>query len=369
MAYYIGLMTGSSVDAIDAVLVSFDQQKPTIHHSLSIKYPDKLRAAIVAMQHGHHCSAEEICSTDARLGQYFAEAAESLINQSGVGRQRIRAIGSHGQTICHLPEHTPKATLQIGSAAYIAELTKIDTVSDFRRRDMAAGGQGAPLAPALHQAFLQSDQENRCILNLGGIANLTVLPNDQKMSVIGFDSGPANALIDLWIEKHTKARFDKDGAIAAQGTVDRDLLSNCLEDPYFSRPPPKSTGRDYFSEDWLMRRVEQPLSLEDMLATLTELTALSIVDAIQKYAYATKTILVCGGGVKNRQLMMRLALNLPNTNIRSTASEGMPPLWVEPILIAWLAARTIDGQTGNLPSVTGARDKRICGAIYPAMPS
>ena len=364
--YYIGLMTGSSTDAADAALVDFSGDMPNVLCAHSQPFPDSIRTSVIDAQHGTAIPPTEISRLHAAIGRELAAAAEGLIRQAKVPLQRIRAIGSHGQTICHLPNESPGSTMQLGDPAQIVERTGITTVADFRSRDMAAGGQGAPFACALHAAYLRSGKEDRCVLNLGGIANLTVLPRDESAAVIGFDSGPANALMDVWIEKHSDYRFDKGGKTAATGSTDYTLLERYLNDPYFQIPPPKSTGRDYFSAQWLANEQLDKLSLPDALATLTELTAASVADAIREHAPHTATLLVCGGGVLNDYLMGRLDARLPNTAVCSTAREGIDPQWMETILIAWLAARTVNGLTGNLPSVTGASGERICGAIYPA---
>lgn len=364
--YYIGLMTGSSADAIDAALVKFNAGQPQLIRASTTPYPEALRTEIIRLTHGEATTATAICALDARIGQQLAHVADGLINAAGIDRSKLIAIGSHGQTVCHLPDDDPRSTLQLGDAAQIAELTGITTVADFRRRDMAAGGQGAPFAPAFHAACLHSADEARCVLNLGGIANITVLPNDPHTPVIGFDTGPANALLDLWVEKHTGARFDKAGQWAASGNIDESLLNTWLADTYFSKPPPKSTGRDYFNADWLQKTTQQHHAAQDIQATLVELTAASVAEAIRTVAANTKTVLVCGGGLKNDYLMGRLRARLQPISLQSSESAGLHPQWMESILMAWLAARAINKLPGNLPSVTGAKAARICGAIYPA---
>jgi anhydro-N-acetylmuramic acid kinase len=364
--YYIGLMTGSSVDAIDAALVKFDANQSRLIHSCSTPYPSALRTEVIDLVHGRAASVAVVCALDAQIGKQLALAAMALIDSAGIARDKIRAIGSHGQTVCHQPEHRPAGTMQLGDAAQIVELTGITTVADFRHRDMAAGGQGAPFACAFHAAYLRSSQQDRCVLNLGGIANITVLPADQSAPVIGFDSGPASALLDLWIERHLGEPFDHAGRWAAGGNIERELLNHWLEDSYFAKPPPKSTGRDYFNEHWLSHSPTENCSAQDVQTTLTELTAISATAAVRATTPQTKTLLVCGGGVYNEYLMDRLRAHLPATDVRSTESEGLDPQWMESMMIAWLAARAIHGLPGNIPSVTGAKAARICGAIYPA---
>ena len=364
--YYIGLMTGSSVDAIDAALVKFDADQPRLIHSRCTPYPSALRAEVINLVHGRAATVAVVCALDAQIGNQLALAAKALIDSAGIARDNIRAIGSHGQTVCHQPERSPAGTMQLGDAAQIVELTGITTVADFRHRDMAAGGQGAPFAAAFHVACLRSSQQDRCVLNLGGIANITVLPADQSAPVIGFDTGPANALLDLWIAKHMGESFDHAGRWAAGGNIERNLLNRWLEDAYFARPPPKSTGRDYFNEHWLSRSPTGDYRAQDVQTTLTELTAISATTAVRTAAPQTKALLVCGGGVNNDYLMGRLRAHLPITDVHSTESAGLDPQCMESIMVAWLAARAIHGLPANLPSVTGAKAARICGAIYPA---
>ncbi|MEM7294039.1 MAG: anhydro-N-acetylmuramic acid kinase, partial [Pseudomonadota bacterium] len=303
---------------------------------------------------------------DAKLGAVLAKAAQTLIKKSGVDPKLIRAIGSHGQTVCHLPDADPRGTLQIGDPAQIVEQTGITGVADLRHRDMAAGGQGAPLAPAFHAAYLRGPAENRCVLNLGGIANLSVLPADLALDVRGFDTGPANALMDLWALENIGEPFDRGGQWASTGNAIEPLLRTWLEDPFFSRPPPKSTGRDYFNPDWFQRHLQEIYDPKDIQATLAEFTAQSVADAIDRYASDTDAVLVCGGGVENDYLMDRLADCCGNRRVESTARYGVDPRWMEAMLVAWVAARTLSGLSGNLPAVTGAAGERICGAIYPA---
>ena len=365
--YFIGLMTGSSADAVDASLVDFDRDPPYLIGCHSTPYPQTLRADIIRLAHGNTLSAAAICTLDAQIGEQLAQAAQQLISITSTDQSSIRAIGSHGQTICHLPDAKPPGTLQLGDPAQIVEATNITTVADFRHRDMAAGGQGAPFAPAFHAACLRSINEDRCILNLGGIANITVLPADPQASVIGFDTGPANALLDLWCKKHTGEHFDADGRWASTGQVDQALLQQWLTDSYFAKRPPKSTGRNYFNEDWLIQLITgNNRRAQDIQATLSELTAQSVAEAVRKAAPSTERMLVCGGGLKNDDLIGRLRTHLQGIKLDSTQSAGVSPYYLESMLVAWLAAQAISGLPGNLPSVTGAKASRVCGAIYPA---
>lgn len=359
-------MTGSSVDAIDAALVHFDSGAPQLIKAVSKPFSPDTRNRIIQVTHGEPCSVSEICSLDAKIGAELADAAQDLIDESDIEAKTVVAIGSHGQTVCHLPDETPSGTMQLGDAAQIAERTGITTVADFRHRDMAAGGQGAPFAPVFHAAVLRSDTEDRCVVNLGGIANVTVLPKQASAPVVGFDTGPASALLDLWSQKNIGKRFDRDGEWSSGGTVIESLLQLWLDDTFFHRQPPKSTGRDYFDEHWLNAKLAPAHNAQDVQATLAELSAHTVADAVKQHAPQSKRVLICGGGVNNRDLLARIQRHLDDRIVESTSVHGVDPHWVEAMMIAWLTARTLSGLPGNLPSVTGAAGERICGAIYPA---
>ncbi|HET6397787.1 MAG TPA: anhydro-N-acetylmuramic acid kinase, partial [Pseudoxanthomonas sp.] len=273
-------------------------------------------------------------------------------------------IGSHGQTVRHRPGGEAPFTLQIGDGNVIAERSGIATVADFRRRDVAAGGHGAPLVPAFHAALLHSESEDRAVLNLGGIGNYTLLP--RQGPVRGFDTGPANALLDAWCQRHTGAAFDADGAFAAGGTVDEALLARLLDEPWFALPPPKSTGREQFHLDWVQARLRGGESPADVQATLLELSAATAADALRAHQPRTARVLACGGGVRNPVLMRRLAARLPGVAVESTAAHGLDPDFVEAMAFAWLARQTLAGLPGNLPAVTGARGPRVLGVVHPA---
>lgn len=362
---YLGLMSGTSADGIDAALVQF----PTTGgcrfvHGLTTRWEPMLRARLVALGEGGPLdSLEELGELDARIAINFADAANQLLAEAGVEPAQVRAIGSHGQTVRHRPLADPAFTVQLGDGNRIAELTGITTVCDFRRRDVAAGGQGAPLMPAFHLGMLGAADEDRAVLNLGGIANLTLIPREG--AVRGFDTGPANALMDAWCQRHTGRTFDADGAYAASGAVDEGLLAGWRSEPWFDLPPPKSTGREQFHLAWAEAHMgEGEYSAADVQATLLELTALTVADALLAQQPQTRRLLVCGGGVRNRQLMKRLAARLPGVQVESSAVHGLDPEYVEAMGFAWLAQRTMDGLAGNLPSVTGAKGLRILGAIH-----
>lgn len=363
--FYLGLISGTSADGIDAALVRFSPQ-PALAAAHTFAYPTDLHAQILALsQQGANLTLDDIGVLDARIGEAFAEAAEALIADSGIERAAIHAIGSHGQTLRHRPDLGTPFTMQLGDASRIAERTGITTVADFRRRDIAAGGQGAPLAPAFHAATLHSPDEDRAVLNLGGIANLTLLPRIGQ--VRGFDTGPANGLMDAWIARQQGAAYDAGGAWAASGNVEAPLLAALCDDPWFALPPPKSTGRDQFHLGWLDARLAgNACRPEDVQATLCELTAVTIAEALRRTQPDTRRLLVCGGGVHNPRLLARIGAHLPGAVIESTAAHGLDPDFVEAMLFAWLARQTMAGQAGNLVSVTGARGPRVLGAIHPA---
>ncbi|MGH8076357.1 MAG: anhydro-N-acetylmuramic acid kinase, partial [Lysobacter sp.] len=320
-------------------------------------------------QGGDAHSIEELGTLDVQIAEAFADAATRLIGEANIDAERVAALGSHGQTVRHRPagaRHDGQYpfTMQLGDGNVIAERSGIASVADFRRRDVAAGGHGAPLVPAFHAALLHSGDEDRAVLNLGGIANFTLLP--AKGDVRGFDTGPANALMDAWCERHCGQPFDADGAFAAQGELDRHLLARLLDDPWFALAPPKSTGREQFHLDWVQSRLVGDERPEDVQATLLELSAATIVAALRAQQPATRRVLACGGGVRNTRLLKRIAAQLPSMVVESTAAHGLDPDFVEAMAFAWLARQTLAGLPGNVPSVTGARGPRVLGVIYPA---
>lgn len=361
---YVGLMSGTSLDGVDAVLAEIgagDQILTLRTHYLP--YPDELRAQLLAL---HTPQADEIhlaaCAANT-LARLYAEAVGTLLNESDRGS--VRAIGCHGQTLRHRP--ADGYTLQIGNAALLAELTGITVVADFRSRDIAAGGQGAPLVPAFHAHTLRHPAIHRVIANIGGIANVTDLPPEGN--VRGWDTGPGNMLLDAWIKRHQGAHYDRDGAWAARGTVRDDLLAVLAGHPYLAPPPPKSAGREQFNLEWLdgmLARLGEAIAPADVQATLLEFTALSLADAIRRECPGAQEVYVCGGGARNGALMQRLGARLPNLKVATTASLGIDPDWMEALAFAWLARQTLHHAPGNLPAVTGARGPRVLGAVYPA---
>jgi len=364
MEKFIGLMSGTSMDAIDAVLVEFESNQPRLlahhHHRLT----DELRRTILSLQQSSDNEIACMARLDGELGHLFAEASLDLLRQAGCKADAISAIGSHGQTIRHYPESPFPTSIQLGDANVIAEQTGITTVADFRRRDMAAGGQGAPLVPAFHQHVFRHKQRHRVIVNIGGIANITILAADSAIPVVGFDTGPGNSLMDVWIERHQGQRYDQNGQWAAKGKLIPVLLEKMLADPYFALTPPKSTGREYFHLDWLETYLDHSYTEIDIQATLSALTVHSICQAIEQHASHTEEVLVCGGGVHNQHLMTQLRLQMAPRHVTSTLEAGVDPDWVEAICFAWLARQTLNHIPGNLPSVTGAAHPVILGGIY-----
>lgn len=363
---FLGLISGTSADGVDAALVRFDPGIEVIAAHTS-HYPLELRQRLLALNEPDAAiPLDELGALDVEVGQCFAAAALDLLERSGTQADAVSAIGSHGQTIRHRPDGTHPFSMQIGDAAVIAERTGICTVADFRRADIAAGGQGAPLAPAFHAAALARDRPC-AVLNLGGIANLSLLDGHGK--AIGFDTGPANCLLDAWNERHHGTPCDLDGEWAASGKVDNGLLDSLLDDPYFRMQPPKSTGREVFNLDWLESRLGgRPRAPVDVQATLMALTTRTITEALTASAFKPARVLVCGGGVHNRKLMSALAAAISPVPLDSTGSAGLDPDFVEAALFAWLARERLAGRSGNLPSVSGARGPRHLGAVYAAPP-
>ncbi|MDD2814741.1 MAG: anhydro-N-acetylmuramic acid kinase [Thiotrichaceae bacterium] len=363
--YFIGLMSGTSIDAIDAALISFNAGKLQLHHTYRHAFPSVVRSELltISQESREFTPLHRIAFLDIQLAKLYSEVVLKLLRQANLSPSKITAIGCHGQTIVHSPDSNPPYTWQLGDPNTLAELTGITTVADFRRRDLAAGGQGAPLAPACHQALFQTPTENRIVLNIGGIANITVLPAETQQPVVGFDTGVGNALLDAWCLKHQQQICDYEGKWAKSGTVQTQLLNDLIKDSYFSRTAPKSTGRDYFNINWLNSYLGlQNYRLEDVQATLVALTVESIAAAARPYH--PQRLIVCGGGVHNPLLMQGLAQSLPNCSVESSIAFGIHPDWIEAICFAWLARQTLTRQTGNLPSVTGARSPVILGGIY-----
>ena len=367
--YYIGLMSGTSMDGIDAALVEISTNKTRLLQAISHPWPQALVSRLRSLASSEACTLREYGELDHLCGRQFAHAALRLMDASGLDAARIRAIGSHGQTIHHHPQAPEPFTLQIGDPNIIAEVTGVTVIADFRRRDMAAGGQGAPLVPAFHQAVFRHPARNRVILNIGGIANITLLPASGKPAT-GFDTGPGNCLMDLWCTSKCGLPYDHNGDWAARGVPDAGLVQTLLDDGYFQAPPPKSTGTEYFGPEWLEAKLEKHpgLSDEDVQASLLALTAVSIGQAMERWTPAAEEILVCGGGAHNQALLNKLSNLVSPIPVMSTEeiADGLDPDWVEAAAFAWLARQALAGVPGNLPTVTGARHPVILGGIFPA---
>lgn len=370
--YYIGLMSGTSVDAADAVLVEFTPDAaPRLHAAASLPPPADLRDELLQLTHQDSgASLRRLGAMHERLGAWFADAALAVMTQGGVTAQDIAAIGSHGQTVRHEPDLELPFSMQLGSASRIAALTGCTVVADFRNADMAVDGQGAPLVPAFHRAVFARADSGCIAANIGGIANLTVLPpgsDHDDSGVTGFDTGPGNALMDGWSQTHLGTSMDAGGRWAASGHVHPPLLNEMLRDPYLHRAAPKSTGREYFNPDWLQARLDglsDAPAPADVQATLCEFTARTIADACDTCGSNYREVIVCGGGAHNPQLMRRLTALLAPRAVTTSTQHGIDVDWVEAAAFAWLAMRRINGLPGNIPGVTGARCPAILGGIY-----
>lgn len=368
---YIGLISGTSMDGVDAVLAEVSAGGG--FHVLGARttalpagLQQRLRALAVPAAvpaAGAVDAIDELGALDGELGELFAAAALDLLAAHGLAPEAVRAIGSHGQTIRHRPRAARPFTLQAGDPNIIAARTGTVVVADFRRRDMALGGQGAPLVPAFHQAVFGHSAERRAVLNLGGVANLTLLA--PGAAVTGFDTGPANGLMDAWARRHLGRPFDADGAWAATGTVSAPLLAALLAHPFLALPAPKSTGPEEFTPEWLDAAVGQAgrPAAQDVQATLCEFTAVTVADALR--GAPPQRLIACGGGVHNSHLLARLAARLPGTTVTASSAHGVDPDHVEAAAFAWLAARTLAGLPGNLPTVTGAARPAVLGAVWP----
>lgn len=365
--YCIGLMSGTSLDGVDGVLV--DLARPSlqvlqhVHRPLA---PGLARELLALNSPGDNELHRAALAANALVRDYAA-VVQDLLQTAGLQPSDVMVIGAHGQTVRHRPGEFDGTgyTLQLNNPALLAELSGIAVVADFRSRDVAAGGQGAPLVPAFHAALFGQREQTVCVLNLGGIANLSVLHDGQ---VRGWDCGPANALLDAWCLRHTGQPFDDAGRWAASGRVHPALLQELLSEPYFALPPPKSSGRDLFNPDWLAARLtaHADVTPADAQATLAELTVRSCANDLLRHAPACRRLIVCGGGAFNTHVLQRLQAQLPACTVVSSEAAGLPPLQVEAAAFAWLAHRTVRRETGSLESVTGARGARVLGAIYPA---
>jgi len=368
--YFIGLMSGTSLDGVDTIICKITASNQfSLLYSATYPIPEILKEDLLALSQKQQINElDQYATLDVQMGHLFADCCQHLLKTHNVSSDQICAIGSHGQTLRHYPKQSYPTTLQIGDPNIIAQQTGITCIADFRRRDMAAGGQGAPLVPPFHQAIFTADY-NRAVVNIGGIANITFLPafSDKKNAVLGYDSGPGNGLMDNWCKQHFNCAYDQSGTLASQGIVDKTLLSAFLNEPFFSQKAPKSTGREYFSMQWLNSHLKKSAQKNpyNVLATLLELTSVTIANEILSQ-HSVGDVLICGGGVHNVQLMQRLQNLMPNLIVSSTKAYGLHPDWVEASAFAWLAQQTIKSLSGNLPSVTGAKQKVILGGIWQA---
>ena len=361
---YIGLMSGTSIDGIDAVLVDFSQDQFKLIGTHYQAYPEPLRATLLGIVKQQSTGLAQLMDCDHEVAVVNALAIKKLLQTTNIATTRIKAVGFHGQTLFHQPQGKPNS-LQIGDPNFLAQHSGMTVVTDFRRRDMAVGGQGAPLVPLFHEYLFRDSSVDRAILNLGGIANLTLLAADQNQATTGFDTGPASCLLDDWIAQHQQKNFDEQGQWAKQGQLIPSLLEKLLSDPYFDLPAPKSTGREYFHLNWLNKHIgSNHYAAVDVQTTLTHLTAQSIASQLLKYAPKTQQVFVCGGGVQNAYLLALLQQQLSTREIASTQTLGLHPDWVEACAFAWLAKRTYAKQPGNLPSVTGASQPVVLGGMY-----
>src|SRR5882724_3586244 len=363
MGIYLGLISGTSVDAIDAALVDFDVAPLRIIATSATPFAPALKRRLSALiENPGSVALDEVGQIDVELGRAFAQAALTLMQSAGVSAGQVTAIGSHGQTLRHRPDLATPFSWQIGDPNTLAEMTGVTVVADFRRRDVAAGGQGAPLLPVFHDQVFRSDSEDRVIANLGGIANITILTRDG--SVTGFDTGPANRLLDAWISSHAGKEFDAGGAWAASGQVDGTLLRELLDEPYLKLAPPKSTGRELFNLPWLQSKLGLfSRQARDVQATLQQFTAASLADAVRQYAPGA-ALYVCGGGAHNVSLLEAIALLIAPNRVAGTDTLGLDPDYVEAVAFAWFAKRTLEGLTSSAGGVTGAKGARILGGVY-----
>lgn len=363
---FLGVLSGTSLDAIDIAAFSFSAGTAELYQTLSYPIPIDIKHACLKLSETTACDLAELGILDNKLGLLFAESILSFLSKYNIAPAAITAIGCHGQTIHHKPKRPHPFTLQIGDPNIIATLTGIKTVADFRRKDLAVGGQGAPLAPGFHATQFSSNQANRVIINIGGIGNISVLPKDSTMPVLGFDTGPGNCLLDAWVQKNFNKPYDNNGDIAKQGNCIPALLTNMLQDPYFQTTAPKSTGREYFNLVWLnkyLSQFETSIAAEDVQATLVQLTSKTICDSILATSLLPNEIYICGGGAYNQALLTALEQDLQQ-KVKLTTELGIAPDWVEAGLFAWLARQRLLEQPGNVPSVTGASKAIVLGGVY-----
>ncbi|MDF1589191.1 MAG: anhydro-N-acetylmuramic acid kinase [Gammaproteobacteria bacterium] len=368
MGLYIGIMSGTSLDGLDVVVIEYsDTHSFKLIAAETFPFPNKLDHRLSELISTTNCKLLDLGQLDIELGQVIADCITILLNKNNIAASDINAIGSHGQTLFHSPDSPFPFSMQIGNGNTIAQQTNITTITDFRQRDIAAGGQGAPLVPVFHKELFADGHTDRAIVNIGGISNITLLPANSSSAILGFDSGPGNGLLNAWIQSHRNTPFDKDGIWAASGQCHDALLELLMNEAYFGISIPKSTGRELFNLTWLnnkLAQLDQPVAAADVQATLIQLTVKSIADAMARYASNVKEMYLCGGGTHNTFLISQLRKDLPDLSIQSTQVLGLHPDWVEASAFAWLAYKTLNKQSGNLTSVTGAKQSVILGATY-----
>ena len=368
---YVGLMSGTSLDGADVAIVDFAEFPPALRYCSTTPYSPSIRDRLLDLCRSQTTSLDQLYSLDAELGEIYAGVVNVALAKAGIAANQIIAIGCHGQTIRHSPDSAMPYTAQIGDPNRIAVLTGISTVADFRRKDIALGGQAAPLAPAFHRFLFRSSEEDRAVVNIGGIANLSYLPADNAKAILGFDTGPGNTLLDYWTEQHRNASYDDGGVWARSGQVNTELLERMINrEPYFHHAAPKSTGTEYFNPSWLMAFLDETtndaLAPAEIQATLVELTVTTIAGALQALPSRVQNCYLCGGGARNQYLVERLARALPECNVFTTAALGLDPDFVEASAFAWLARERINRRVGNVPAVTRAQQASILGGIYAA---
>ncbi|MFO8155468.1 MAG: anhydro-N-acetylmuramic acid kinase [Pseudomonadota bacterium] len=361
--YYIGLMSGTSLDGIDAAMID-EENEGRVIAALTRRFPEPLATRLETATISEAPPVAELMALDREVASAFADATHAVLQRAGLESGDITAIGSHGHTLRHLATGDGVITWQIGDPNHLAAATGIPVVADFRRRDTAEGGQGAPLVPAFHAARFADDRNHRAVLNLGGMANITILPPARDATVTGFDTGPGNILLNEWARRHLDQPMDLDGAWSECGRVRTELLARALDDPFFKQAPPKSTGRETFNAAWLDRLGPEAWDPCDVQATLVALTARTVADAVRTHAPSTSELLICGGGIHNRALVGALVEELDGIRVASTAERGLDPDWVEAAAFAWLARERLARRPGNEPGVTGARRRVILGGIY-----
>ncbi|MCP4389593.1 MAG: anhydro-N-acetylmuramic acid kinase [Gammaproteobacteria bacterium] len=360
-------MSGTSLDGVDVAIVDFSEFPPRVLHCQTTAYPQTTRQALLSLCRSQSTTLDALYSLDAELGEIYAASVNESLVTAGIDSTQVIAVGCHGQTIRHSPDTATPYTAQIGDPNRLAALCGITTVADFRRKDIALGGQAAPLAPAYHQFLFRSETENRVVINIGGIANITLLPADPKAPLLGFDTGPGNTLLDFWSEQNLGKSFDNNGDWARSGRVIDSLLNQILtSEPYFVLTAPKSTGTEYFNPNWLTAFLADDHAAENVQATLVELTAITLNEAIRGLPAMPANCYICGGGAHNRYLLERFAMALPECGVQTTDSLGLNPDYVEAAAFAWLARERINQRGGNIPEVTHARHAAVLGGVYAA---